>query len=393
MPTQASVGAAIEQVRGLPDLHAATACARSIALACAESQRVEVRAEAGGTDALAGGPRERWDTALGNVVDVLDRGARTSDEQLLLGCLVALGAHAARTDEPDPAAVAARLTWLATHTTCNALTSIDAAAGGDAGEFWEDIARLVGAEQDAPPLAERLVAAFALRSSRSPRAEQLVQQLETQVSEPALRAVLSASPRGEASSPSPLVGELGWRPRGAVATTLFALSGWLFIRACLHLVARFALALRRPTELRLSEQGLEVRYRVEMLGRLLKQREIVVPIANLSRVSREIRYRQIGLYAGLLALALGTYLGVGLLVDGARAPGSSPPLLGLGAAIVIAGLVIDFALSALPAGHPTTVRLVVHPRAGSPMCVRGVDAHVADETLRALAQRPGYQSG
>jgi hypothetical protein len=186
-----------------------------------------------------------------------------------------------------------------------------------------------------------------------------------------------------------LSGELTDAPRGAVATVLLAVSGITFVRAAARITGRVALAYRHPAQVRLSDRGLEVSHRTELLGRVLGETETLVPLSNLSSITREVRYARLGLYAGLLALVLGTYVGTGLLVDGARVPGGSPSMLGLGLAIVSMGIVLDFALSTLVDRAGGTCRGVITPHHGRRVCIRGLDPAVADRVLSKLAESIG----
>jgi hypothetical protein len=97
-----------------------------------------------------------------------------------------------------------------------------------------------------------------------------------------------------------------------------------------------------------------------------------------------VRYPRIALYAGLLALAVGSYVGVSAFVDGVRA--ASPSLLASGLAIVALGLALDFALSSVAPGARGRCRLLLVPRDGAKLCVAGVDAARADALLARLSR-------
>ncbi len=100
---------------------------------------------------------------------------------------------------------------------------------------------------------------------------------------------------------------------------------------------------------------------------------------------REVRFPRLGLYAGLLALAMGTYVGVGAFVDGARV--ASPSLLAWGLLFVAAGIAIDLVLSSVRFGAKGKCRIVLLPRKGRVVCIGGVDPQRADAALASLAQR------
>lgn len=183
---------------------------------------------------------------------------------------------------------------------------------------------------------------------------------------------------------TPVVGELAPAPRGPVATGLLAFTGILFVVNAARLLGRWVLAYRRPAEMTLSEDGgVRVHWRTELLGRTLRDRSVVVPRTGLARATRDVRYPSIALYAGLLALAVGSWVGVAAFVDGVRA--ASPSLLAWGLAIVALGLAIDFALSSLAPGARGRCRLLLVPRDGSGLCIAGVDTARADAVLARLS--------
>jgi hypothetical protein len=206
--------------------------------------------------------------------------------------------------------------------------------------------------------------------------------------EPGLAARLlvpAAAQPAKEGAVAPVVGELAPAPRGPVATGLLAFTGILFIAHAARLVGRWVLAYRRPAEITLSEDGgVRVHWRTELLGRTLHDRSVVVPRTGLARATRDVRYPSIALYAGLLALAVGSWIGVASFVDGVRA--ASPSLLAWGLAIVALGLAIDFALSSLAPSARGRCRLLVVPRDGTRLCVGGVDTARADAVLARLAK-------
>jgi len=181
-----------------------------------------------------------------------------------------------------------------------------------------------------------------------------------------------------------LVGELTLAPSGIVPTLLFIVSGIAALRAGAALVGRAAFAYRKPAAVRLSARGLEISHRVELLGRTLRERETLIPLSNLASVTREVAYARLGLYAGLAALCIGTYVGTGLLVDGLRVPGFSASLIGMGVAAVALGVVLDFVLSVALDAAKKTCRLVVVPRTGKKLCIGGLDRAATDEVLEKL---------
>jgi hypothetical protein len=179
-------------------------------------------------------------------------------------------------------------------------------------------------------------------------------------------------------------GEMSPPPRNPWVTALLAITGLLFVIELGRLVARYVLLMKRPTEVRLTPNGLDVRGKTFMIGKLLREHETVIPREGLVKIVREVRYPRLALYAGLIALALGSYLGVGLVVDGVRA--ASPSMLGTGLLIALLGLGLDFVLSTLVPGLEGKSRVVMVPRRGPILCVAAVNPARADALLARLAK-------
>jgi hypothetical protein len=157
----------------------------------------------------------------------------------------------------------------------------------------------------------------------------------------------------------------------------------LFVLRGARLVARLALSYRRPAEVTLSAASVTIHERTLLLGRTLRDREVVIARTGLVRAAREVRYPRVALYTGLFALALGSYVGVLTFADGVRA--ASPSLLLLGIVIVGAGIGLDFVLGSLLPGSRGQCSVLFVPRRGKAMCVTGVDAKRADSALAKLA--------
>jgi hypothetical protein len=196
---------------------------------------------------------------------------------------------------------------------------------------------------------------------------------------------MSDAPGAEA--PARLSGELAAPPVSIAVAILLALTGVSLVRGALRLAGRVAFAYRKPAELRLSDRGVEISHRTELLGRVLNDAETLIPLANVASISREVRYARLGLYAGLLALVLGTYIGAGLLIDGARVPGGSPSLLGFGLVAIAAGIVLDYAFAVLWDVVRRTCRLVVVPQRGRAVCIQGLDPTETDKVLAELTEK------
>lgn len=365
------------------------AMARAAMTAATETRRAERQPER--VAQMAGElhvSREDAATPFGNALDVLERGPE-DDAERALAC--ALAAHAvalhATLDRDAEDRLANDLVWLAAHTPFDATGLIDRALGDKAASLWDALAdrirRIDAGKLPSLGRGEALVAAAALSMSSAKSATRQATALAGEVRDRKLALVLSAG--GRVESVEPVVGEMTPPPRSPAATAVLAMTGLLFVVQAVRLVGRLAFAYKRPAELTLSEDGgIRVHWRLELLGRTLRDRDVLVPRTALVRATREVRYPRLALYAGLLALAVGSYVGVSAFTDGVRA--ASPSLLATGLVIVALGIALDFALSSIAPGARGQCRLLVVPRDGAKLCVGQVDARRADAILARLAK-------
>ncbi|MCL2778570.1 MAG: hypothetical protein FWD73_11245 [Polyangiaceae bacterium] len=336
-------------------------------------------------------PHAEANTPFGNALAVLASGP-TNEAEHALGC--ALVAHAVATAHRDDTnRTAGDALWLATHTPFNAMVLFDQALGETADDFWVEIANRVKcilANKAGAGHAEAMVGLFALASSTSARARMLSRELAVLARDPLIaRIATSTESKSESQPPEDVLheevhipGEVMPAPRGPITTTLLALSGLLFVIHGVRLFGRLALGFERPGELVVSARGIRLRATTRMLGRTLRCREHVIVRAGLVRVTREVRYPRAAFYAGLLALALGSWLGVHTLIDGLRA--ASPSLLVVGLAVVTIGIAADFLLSSLLPGSRGRCRIAIVPRTGRTLCLGNVDAERASVVLASI---------
>jgi hypothetical protein len=114
----------------------------------------------------------------------------------------------------------------------------------------------------------------------------------------------------------------------------------------------------------------------------LREREYVITQKTLKRAVREVRYPRLAFYTGLSALALGSFFGVSLFVDGARS--ASPSLLGTGLLIVLVGIGLEYVLGTLVPGQKKRCRVAFEPTRGPGVCIGDVDITRADQALALL---------
>jgi hypothetical protein len=177
--------------------------------------------------------------------------------------------------------------------------------------------------------------------------------------------------------------ELVSPPRSRAATVLLSFSGWFLLAGAVRVFARLALAYRRPATVSLGDDGaLLVKWRTELAGRILREREVLIPAGALARVLREARYPSLGFYVGLAALAVGSYVGVRTFVDGVSA--ASPTLLLWGAIIVGAGVTVDLVLTSLWPGVRGRCRMVFVSRDRAQLCVGELETKDADALIARL---------
>lgn len=327
------------------------------------------------------------ETPFGNALKVLGSGPEGEAERALAAGLWAHAIAEARRDDEDR--LSGDILWLATHTPFDATSLLDRALGDDAEDLWiaisDRVSRIDEGKGTALGRGEAIVGCAALAGSTSPAARKVAAALAPRLRDPALSRLLG----GVGDAPVRdvrLEGHAEAPPRSAVATALLGLTGILFVMHATRLLGRLALAYRRPAEVTLSQAGVRMRTRTEMLGRVLREREHVIVRSGLVRVTREVRYPRAGFYAGLLALALGSYVGVRGFVDGIRS--ASPSLLLAGLAVVGLGIAADFVLGSVLPGARGRVGVTFVPRTGKALCIADVDAARADDALkRALDER------
>jgi len=334
------------------------------------------------------------ETPAGHVGGALEAGASAKPEsRTLLGALLARGVALS---PPEGLAaethVAEALVWLGAYGGADALPYLDSTWSSRTEGFWRAVGDVITrADDGALPVIGRagaLVAAAGLAQSLAPTAAPLARSIAARVKDPAVRGLLSSLSTPGGSGPTlsgestSLVGEVAPGPHGPVAFTLLAITGLLFLARAGRLAGRLIVRYRAPAELRIEDSGVTVKTRTELLGRTLRERETHIPKGGLLLVRREVRYPRIPLYAGLFALALGSYLGVSVFVDGVRA--GSPDLLGLGALLFAVGVALDFALTHLLPATRGRCRILVVPRDGRPVALTNLDPALADAALRKL---------
>ena len=182
-------------------------------------------------------------------------------------------------------------------------------------------------------------------------------------------------------------GRLSPAPRGMWSFAVSALSGWLLVKHLFLWTARLVLVYRANAEVRVTTSGIEIHEQRKLLGRLLHQRTSLIALPNVHRMSREVRFARAGTYAGLAALAIGSFIGVRLFIEGLRAPGLSGPTLLIGLMMVLTGLTLDFLLVHWLDSATKHCRFIIETARGRGICLSCDDQSHLDGVLMQVAKQ------
>jgi hypothetical protein len=355
------------------------ALAKSVLIPWADERRSGLDEEQAKAAITESGLATDEESPLAPWLAILRRGPEDEEERPRASALaaVALAEGAAEADK-----VAARLLWLTGHGRFDASMLVERAFGERAGDVWRAIAERIRRFDDGRlPHGDRGEAALAcaILACATSKAAQVARAACTP-SDPLLARILEDS--GGKVEETRIEGELTAAPRSPIATFFLAITGILLVVSLVRLFGRLALSYKRPAELWISERGIRVKARTELLGRTLREREIRIDKAALARAAREVRFPSLGIYLGLFALAIGSWIGVGALVDGVRA--ASPSLLGTGLLVVAAGIGLELLLASVAPGARGRCRVFFLPQRGAKVCLSTADATRVDAALARL---------
>jgi len=370
---------------------------RTVGLSAADEQRA--RFVDGLEELMREAELSLEDGAVGsfNVLKALQRAEPPiSDGRQILSRLLARGVALEPADDAEEAdRVAEALSWLSAHSYLDGLSSLDRELSAeDAERMWTALAAAVRkVDQRGAPAgrAEALAAASALAASESDSARAIARALGRDLSDPLLRGVFSgagapASSGGGSSAPTgstSLRGNMVLAPLGPLALVLWCASGLIVLRYAFRFVTNVLLRCKRPAELRVAASGVTVDAQLDVMGRTVRKKQTLIPLEGLARAERQVRYPRLPLYAGLLALAVGSYVGVMLVTDAVRA--GSPQLLAFGALVFGVGVACDLVFSSLWRSRPGRYVLVFVPRKGRVLALETEDERAADAALARLA--------
>ncbi len=399
---QADVDAAIAAVRSV-DRASVRALAYDVL-----SRQAEGRAEYAGQKLIRGRAEEHGvkhedaATDAGNLVAILERGAQSPLERALVAAfaVAGLGDALANDDEKEARERVFRFVrhadWLEVCTEHRVYAFVDALLDARlAASVWREVAQAIvddaaGRDADQPRHRARNAArATALGASGSEGAREALRDVvrSPALDEPTrlLASTLLGDGADEKATVSPRVlGALGRAPRGGSLEVLRWLSGWAIVAWVVRALA-FLLGVRREAEVRIAKSSLEVRTRVSMLGRVVRESEESWRLDALEGAGRQVRYPSLHLLLGAVALSIGVLFGGLVLFDGARS--GELVLLMLACAIVLCGAGLDLALDVLVPARRGRVALELRARERRALRLTRVSVEEADAFLRALRNK------
>lgn len=398
---RAEVDAAVQAVRDVPVERRRKLAALAYDVL---SRQAEGRAEYAGQKLIRGRAEEHGVThedavtGAGNLLAILERGAQSALERALVAAFAVRGLGDALAGDAEKDArdrvfrFVRHADWLEVCTAHRVYAFVDALLEPElAARVWRELAQAMVDEAasrdgDLPRTRARNAArATALADSGSEAARAALREVVRSVAldEPTrlLASTLLGDGRDEPAIRPRLSGTMGRAPGRGSIEVLRWLSGWAILAWIARALA-FVLGLRRSVEVRLSAGALEVRTKVSLLGRVVRESDETWRLEALEGAGRHVRYPAIHLLVGALALSFGVLFGGLVLFDGARS--GELVLLMLASAIVLVGAGLDLALDVLVPGRRGRIAVDLRARSRRPLRLTRVPIDEADAFLRAL---------
>jgi hypothetical protein len=221
----------------------------------------------------------------------------------------------------------------------------------------------------------------------SDAAREALARVAKHAADPALRAAAAFRLGGEVEEagskerPSRIAGLRGRVRGGALHETIRILSGWALATWAVRLLSALV-GVSRTVEVSLSPNGIELRGRVRLLGRVVREQEELIPLTGLARISRDVRFPVLHLLVGLTTLSLGVLVGGVMAVDAARS--GATWFLVLGAFVILAGAGLDLAIDVLIPARRRRVAIELAPAGGAPRRIEGVTVEAADRFIESV---------
>jgi hypothetical protein len=327
--------------------------------------------------------------SLQELHSLIESGRRAPEGAAMLSALYALVARdhlrdwlAGRGSDEAAHALFRSLLAFNVHSDGDAFRFIDDTLEQDAAMFWAGFEDFLENDPDLSS-GEQLAGVVALGGARSASARDASARLRRE----AVRRLLTPRGRGLVTELVVRGGQRGRLPRGTLRTALLLLSGLLPILSLTRWLGRSLLGFQRPVTLRVSPEGVTLEQGTELAGRVLGESRRWLAFTEIALVVRERQFARAGLYVGLLILLAATYLGAGLIADGLQVAGGSQALVGSGALIVGAGILLHFLLSTLVDDVRGRCTLVITPRNEQPYVLVDLSLQQADAAFDAIRQR------
>jgi len=389
---------AVEVLDAVEDPSALAALAYDVLSSQAEGRTLlagkalaDKKAEAHGVD------RESAETPGGNLLVVLERGAKTPSERALVAAFAVRGLGAALAEADDERAQVFRFVrhadWLEVCTEYSIYRFVDRALDEmPAALVWTELSQRIvdeaaGRDGERPAVRARNAARLtALAASDSDAAKAALREV---VESPALdeatrllASTLAGDGVGEGAAVSTRVaGRLGRAPRRGAIEVVRWVSGWAIVSWLARAVA-FLLGVRSSAELRLADGTVEVKTHWSMFGRTVREGEETWKLDAVDGAGRRVRYPMIHLLVGALGVSVGVIFGALVLFDGVRS--GELILILIAAGLVAVGAGLDLALDVLVPAQRGRVVLDVAARSRQPLRLTQVAIDDADAFLRAL---------
>lgn len=340
--------------------------------------------------------RDMTNTAVGPLLDVLERGAEGARESQTIAAFATLGWSITLRESQEAAHDVAldrfvrHADWFEIATPYSLFAFVDVLlAGGDARDVWKRVAKKVlETESDVPRVrASQVMRLYILLRSGVARELELIDNIAKTAADSATRELASAILGRRAawtSATLQLSGRTRRVPRQLAVEILRWISGWAFLAALLRIFL-FCTGFRSVVEFSLRARVLHVREHVQWLGRTVREKKSQFDASRILGARRTARYAWWPSLLGATSLALGILVGGLYGFDGIRT--GSPSLLAVGALIVVVGAGFDFLLALLLEGLRGHVTLEVYPESTRAFSVSGVPTTDADNFLDALATR------
>lgn len=339
---------------------------------------------------------ESAETSAGNLLGVLTRGAKTPLERALVAAFAVAGLEDALAGDEDRRATVFRFVrhadWLELSGDYAIYPLIDRLLGEEnAKTVWSELAQRVvdeaaGRDGARPEVRARNAARLtALAGGGAAAAAALRDVIRTNALDEPTR-LLASTLAGDGAEDRATVGamvrgRLGRAPGRGAREVLRWISGWALL-SWIARAAGFLLGLRTEAELEVSGRDLEVRTRVSLLGRTVREGKETWRLDALEGASRQVRFPALHLLVGAIALSGGVLLGSLVLFDGVRS--GELVLVLCAAALVAFGAGLDLALDVLLPARRGHVAMMVATRSRRPIRVTAVPVDQADSFLRAL---------